>query len=95
MGGHHGITANFIKCMQGWYTHIIETNDTVNGMLHDFEALTDHSCSTDENPMHTKCPPHRPSHDENYKSYCFIKRYQWRKACEARKYLEMETIQLL
>ena len=90
MGGRHGINAKFIRCMQGYYTNIIKKNDTVEGMQHDFHAMIDHITSTDKNPMHRKCPAHRPDDNPTFKSYCFMKRYEWKKRMAIQKWQRME-----
>ena len=86
MGGRHGINAKFIKVMQAYYTFIIKDNDTVEGMQGDIHTMVDHITSTDENPMHDNCPEHRPKEKPSYKSFCFIKRFQWRKKREIIRY---------
>ena len=61
------------------YTFIIKNNNSVEGMQGDIHTIVVHITSTDENPMHDNCPEHQPKDNLSYKSFCFIKIFQWRK----------------
>ena len=76
--------------MQGYYTYIIKKNDTVEGMQRDFNALVDHLTSTDENPKHQNCPAHRPDDNPTFKSYCFMRRFEWKKRMAIEKWKRMQ-----
>ena len=55
------LTDNAITALNVYYGGAIRNNkDDIDGMVQAIEATFLHSMSTDEHPMHMKCPEHSP-----------------------------------